>query len=251
MQAVLYVLHGSRVKAGNEEAIRFIESSKAQINVPIQEICFIEFVDPSIGEGITKCVALGATKIAIIPILLLTANHANKDIPLEIEKANMTYPFVKITYGKPFGVHPKIVDSLYDRIIEQQWKIESDANVLLVGRGSSDPTVKRDLSEIARQLGEKYSLRYIDVCFLYGTGLSFDETLQQLRQTSHAQVFIIPYLLFSGILMKHIEKKIAQHASIGRQIVLCKSLGYHENIKDLLIERVNELLSQDTYMQVI
>ena len=243
MQAVLYVGHGSRVKAGVEEAIRFIESSMAQIDVPIQEICFLELVDPSIGEGIAKCVARGATKIAVVPILLLTANHANEDIPLEIEMGKNKFPHVEFTYGKAFGIHPKIVDSLYDRIIEQKLVVNPNAHVLLVGRGSSDPAVRRDLSEIARLLAEKYAFHHVKVCFLYGTGHSFDEELQQLQQqAAHQQVFIIPYLLFSGMLMKSIEKKIAQYTSIEREIVLCESLGYHKNIQDVLIERVNELL---------
>ena len=42
--------------------------------------------------------------------------------------------------------------------------------------------------------------------------------------------------------MKNIEKKIDQYAPIGRQLVLCESLGYNKNIQDVLIERVNELL---------
>lgn len=243
MQAVLYVGHGSRVKAGVEEAIRFIKKTMTHIDVPIQEICFLELVNPGIGEGIKKCVERGATKIAIVPILLLTANHANKDIPLEIEAGKNKYSHVEFTYGKPFGVHPKIVESLYERVIEQQISVESNAHVLLVGRGSSDPAVKRDLGKIGHLLAEKYSFQHVDVCFLYGAGPSFDEVLHQLQQqVSHQQVFIIPYILFSGVLMKNIEKKIEQYASIGQQFVLCESLGYNKNIQDVLIARVNELL---------
>lgn len=243
MQAVLYVGHGSRVKAGVEEAIQFIKKSMAQIDVPIQEICFLELVEPSIGEGIATCVERGATKIAIVPILLLKANHANEDIPLEIEAEKNKYSHVEFTYGKPFGVHPKIVDGLYERIIEQQLVVEPNAHVLLVGRGSSDPAVKRDLSKIGRLFAEKYSFQNVDVCFLYGVGPSFDGILQQLQQqVAHQQVFIIPYLLFSGILMKNIETKIDQYAPSGRQLVLCESLGYNKNIQDVLIERVKELL---------
>ena len=194
MQAVLYVGHGSRVKAGVEEAIRFIKKSMAHIDVPIQEICFLELVEPSIGEGIATCVERGATKIAIVPILLLTANHANEDIPIEIEAEKNKYPHVEFTYGKPFGVHPKIVDGLYERIIEQQLVVESNAHVLLVGRGSSDPAVKRDLSKIGRLLAEKYSFQHVDVCFLYGAGPSFDEVLQQLQLSN--KYLISKYLLF-------------------------------------------------------
>ena len=106
-------------------------------------------------EGIAKCVERGATKIAVVPILLLTANHANEDIPFEIEVGKIMYPDVEFTYGKALGIHPKIVDSLYDRIIEQQVPIAEDAQVLLVGRGSSDPAVKRDLTEIAQLIAQK------------------------------------------------------------------------------------------------
>ena len=65
------------------------------------------------------------------------------------------YPDIEFTYGKAFGIHPKIVDSLYDRVVEQQVAIAEDAQVLLVGRGSSDPAVKRDLTEIAHFLLRK------------------------------------------------------------------------------------------------
>ena len=141
------------------------------IDVPIQEICFLELASPSVDEGITKCVERGATKIAVVPILLLTANHANEDIPFEIEVGKIMYPDVEFTYGKAFGIHPKIVDSLYDRVIEQQVPIDEEAQVLLVGRGSSDQAVKRDLTEIAQLLAKKYPFKQVDVCFLYGATL--------------------------------------------------------------------------------
>ncbi|MBE1553952.1 sirohydrochlorin chelatase [Sporosarcina limicola] len=244
MQAVLYVGHGSRIKAGVEEAIRFIERSQAIIDVPIQEICFLELAVPGVDEGITKCVERGATKIAVVPILLLTAGHANEDIPFEIEVGKIMYPDVEFTYGRAFGIHPKIVDSLYDRVIEQQLPIAEDAQVLLVGRGSSDPAVKRDLTAIAQLFGEKYSFKKVDVCFLYGASPSFDEALLQQQQSATKQVFIIPYLLFTGILMNGIEKKIAQELSSDQQFVLCENLGYHKNIQDVLVERVKELLEK-------
>ena len=245
MQAVLYIGHGSRIEAGTKEAIWFIESSKAFIDVPIQEICFLELAAPSIAEGIEKCVTRGATKIAIIPILLLTAHHAKKDIPLEIEAGKTKYPNIIFTYGKTFGIHPKIIDSLYDRILEQEVAIDKDASVLLVGRGSSDQAVKRDLTKIAQLLGDKYSIKQVDVCFLYGSKPSFDEALQQLQETKLKQIFIIPYLLFTGILMNDIERKITQQSLEDKRLVLCENLGYHKNIQKVLLEQVNELLENE------
>lgn len=251
MQAVLYVGHGSRLKAGVDEAIQFIERCKSRIDVPIQEICFLELAEPNIEEGIAKCVERGATSIAVVPILLLTANHANEDIPFEIEVGKILYPDVTFTYGKPLGIHSKIVDSLYDRIIEQQVPIAEDAHVLLIGRGSSDPAVKRDLTEIARLLKEKYSFSDVDVSFLYGAKPLFEDALRQLKEARQQQVFIIPYLLFTGILMKSIEKKVAQQFSADQQLILCNSLGYHEAVEEVLAERVNELLETPEVWQLI
>ena len=222
MQAVLYVGHGSRIKAGVEEAIQFIESCQAMIDVPIQEICFLELAAPSVDEGITKCVERGATKIAVVPILLLTAAHANEDIPFEIEVGKIMYPDIEFTYGKAFGIHPKIVDSLYDRVVEQQVAIAEDAQVLLVGRGSSDPAVKHDLNEIAQLLADKYSFNKVECLFSLRSGASFDEALLQLQQATQKQVFIIPYLLFTGILMNGIEKKIVKQSLVISSLFFVK-----------------------------
>ncbi|MCM3109505.1 sirohydrochlorin chelatase [Lederbergia lenta] len=244
MQAVLYIGHGSRVKAGVREAIHFIEKAKAHIDVSIQEVCFLELAEPNIMEGITQCVERGATQIAIIPILLLTAGHAKEDIPIEIEKAKMKYPQIRFTYGETFGIHPKLIDSLYDRILEQNVEISSNAMILLVGRGSSDPVVKQDLSQIANCLKETYHFQKVDICFLYGAKPHFDEALIKLQKAKHKQVFIIPYLLFSGLLMNGIEKKISQIKGENQQLILCETLGYHPNFQTVLLERVNELLEK-------
>lgn len=251
MQAVLYIGHGSRVKAGVQEAISFIERSKSYIDVPIQEICFLELATPCISDGITNCIARGATKIAIVPILLLTAHHAKKDIPLEIEANKIKYPHIEFTYGKTFGIHLKIIDSLYDRIIEQEASIDKTCSVLLVGRGSSDQAVKRDLTQIARLLSEKYAIKQVDVCFLYGSRPKFNTALQELKRTNIKRIFIIPYLLFSGILMNDIEKEIMEQSTEDQAFILCKNLGYHKNIQKVLLERVQELLEKSSIKQAI
>lgn len=239
MQAVLYIGHGSRVAAGVNEAIEFIESVKRPTRY-IEETCFLELAKPTIEEGIANCIARGATKIAIVPLLLLTAVHAKIDIPEKIKHCMKQYPQINFTYGRPFGVDEKIVDALYDRIIEQKVPRNEDMQVLLVGRGSSDLAVKRDLTEVAHLFKTKYNLPQVNVCFLYGVNPRFEEVLLQYKQDPPEQVFIIPYLLFTGILMNDIEEKVKQ-VSHGN-LVLCESLGYHDNLQKVLKARVDELL---------
>ena len=128
--------------------------------------------------------------------------------------------------------------------MEQLIPIRKDANVLLIGRGSSDPTVEQDLNEIAKLLEERYFFRQVDTCFLYGVGQSFEEALTNIQKSTN-QVFIIPYLLFTGILLKDIEKKIVSCAQGRQQLILCKSLGYDYRVEDVLVERVEELIAAE------
>lgn len=243
MQAILYICHGSRVQAGVDQAKQFIEQCKVQLNAPIQEICFLELSAPNIAQGVAKCVMQGAAKIVMIPVLLLTAHHAKRDIPMAIESAKRLYPHITFTYGNTFGIHDKLVDALNDRIKEQPAQITGNAHVLLVGRGSSDPAAKRDLTRIADRLKEKYAFKQVDVCFLYGAAPHFVEALHNLRLMDTKQVFIIPYLLFTGLLMKQIKRGVALHRTNKQRLILCEGLGYHQNAQRVLVERAVALLT--------
>jgi sirohydrochlorin ferrochelatase len=243
MQAILYIGHGSRVKEAVDQAVNFIEQSIESVSAPIQEICFLELAKPTIQEGIKRCVQRGATRIAIVPVLLLNAMHAKKDIPIEIDKARRHFPEIRFDYGRPFGVHPKIIDSLIDRIYNRKITINKDAMVLLVGRGSSDPYVKRDLEQIANLLHQKHPFQRVETCYLAAAEPSFEQALDRAQELGHKQVFILPYLLFTGILMKSMERKVRDLTPPNQQFVLCRYLGYHPNLQDVLLERVSGTIS--------
>ncbi|MGM2836781.1 CbiX/SirB N-terminal domain-containing protein, partial [Bacillus cereus group sp. Bce025] len=56
MKAILYICHGSRLKAAKEEAVAFITSCMNRVEASIQEICFLELASPTIDEGFRTCV---------------------------------------------------------------------------------------------------------------------------------------------------------------------------------------------------
>lgn len=244
MQAVLYIGHGSRVKAGREQSISFIEKCMETIRVPIQEICFLELAEPAIEEGVRRCVQQGATRIAVLPVLLLSAGHAKKDIPEKLAEVKKRYPQIVFRYGRPFGVHEQIVDILSERICEKQQPVAGYASVLLVGRGSSDPDVKRDLQQIARLLSRKNSFDEVNIAFLTAAQPTFEKGLANALESNHRQLFVVPYLLFTGILMRDMEQEIGDlNASDGR-LILCESLGYHPNLRDVVRTRVEEIIKE-------
>ncbi|MGA9289379.1 MAG: sirohydrochlorin chelatase [Anaerobacillus sp.] len=243
MQAVLYICHGSRVAEGRKQAANFVEKCKSEFPFPIQETCFLELAEPTIQEGIASCIRKGATKVAVIPVLLLAATHVKKDIPEEIGKARKDFPEVVFQLGDPIGVHENVVGVLSDRIHETNKPIHSDAMALLVGRGSSDPAIKQELLRIAKLLNDNMSFKKVSVCFLAAANPSFESGLKMATSSGYSQVFVIPYLLFTGILMGEMEQKINELKPDEQEVVLCHYLGYHSKLKEILRQRVNETVA--------
>ncbi|PLR77888.1 sirohydrochlorin chelatase [Bacillus sp. V3-13] len=243
MEAILYICHGSRVPAAQQQAIAFIEKTMKESPAPINEYCFLELAKPTIEEAFRRCIEKGATKIAAVPVLLLTAVHAKKDIPNELNRTAAQFPEVQLNYGRPIGVHPGMVEILLERLKETDEALTEDSMIVLIGRGSTDPDVKRDLGEIAELLKQSSGVRRVDTCYLTAAEPGLEEGLKIAAESPFSKVFVIPYLLFTGILMKTIEKAINNHSQKDyKQYILSNYLGYHPHIESILRERAHELL---------
>lgn len=239
MQGVLYVSHGTRLPEGKQEAIEFLQSIQPSIDVPLQEICFLEIIEPTIEDGIKKLVEQGATAISIVPILLLSAAHAHDDIPSAVEKVKQSYPTVTFTYGQPLGIQDRIIDVLEDRLKEQFSEVPTDVSFLVVGRGSRDEQTMIDIKTVAKKLGDRINSG-VDVSFLAVMKPSFEEALGNAKERGITKLIVLPYLWFNGLLIRDMTKKIDQLNQEGMEITLCGQLGDHDMMKQALIDRVNE-----------
>ncbi|MFQ3545150.1 sirohydrochlorin chelatase [Halobacillus rhizosphaerae] len=241
MKSVLYVSHGSRVEEAKKQAENFIQSVQSDVNVPLQQICFLEIVNPGIPEGVERLVNAGADEIAVIPVLLFAAGHYYKDIPEEIDQLRDIYPHVTFTYGKPLGVQERLIDIMAERIRETQITPSSAAKILVVGRGSKNPATKKAIETIGRKLKQKTNVARVESCFLAVLKPSFDEAVHKSYEDGEQQVFIVPYLWFTGVLMRSMEDKIKDY---GGRFILCQHLGSHPNIQEALRDRVMQALGQ-------
>ncbi|MFO6495365.1 sirohydrochlorin chelatase [Bacillus sp. HSf4] len=244
-QAILYIGHGSRLKKAEKEAAAFLEDCQKHMAAPIQEISFLELAEPDIETGFKACVQNGATHIAAVPLLLLTAAHAKRDIPQELARVSSQYPSVRVTYGKPIGVDEEVVKAVLTRIEETGTPYEN-ARVVLIGRGSSDPDVKRDVSEIAARLEELAPVETVIPCFMTACRPHYQDVLADLTESGGKTTFIVPYLLFTGMLMNEIERETAKLKESNRDVVLTEYLGFHPHIKQAFLHRVEETVLNES-----
>ncbi|MFC0558165.1 sirohydrochlorin chelatase [Halalkalibacter alkalisediminis] len=255
MQAILYIGHGSRVQAGNEELYHFVEKAKAaHPNVAIQECCFLELAEPTIQEGVEVCVKKGATNIAVVPVLLLTAMHAKVDIPEAIAEMKKQYPAVSFSYGRPIGIDTTVIDIVKERLQEAglplrdgrpNYEDREPISILLVGRGSSDPDATSDLMKIARLVWEYTPVADVDVCFIAATRPNVDEGLVRVNRLPNQKVYVVPYLLFTGVLMKGLQKQLDEWSKqSNKEYILCDYLGFDDQLITVLARRVQEVLDE-------
>ena len=247
MKALLFICHGTRLRKGRIEAEEFVRLCMASVDVPIKEICFLELSEPSIAQGFDTCIQKGATSISVVPVFLLSANHIKIDIPKELRHLQTKYPETEVIYGRAFGVHEAIPHLLWEKITKSAISINGNSQVLLVGRGSTDGDVKRDLEKIASNVQSHYGIPSIQACFLTGSSPSFEEALWCVRE-KYAQVIVVPYLLFSGLLINGMKLTINRYLQQSQQkVILCDTLGYHPILKEVLLTRIKETLHTNDY----
>ncbi|QGH34315.1 sirohydrochlorin chelatase [Gracilibacillus salitolerans] len=239
MEAVIYICHGSRLEEAKQESFALINKVKKNVSVKIQETCFLELQEPDLADTVRKVVNQGATKIVILPILLLTAGHAKKDIPDMIEKEKNKYSAVEFVYGRAIEVDPKMVNILADRVKACTDNLEG-MDLLLVGRGSSDISAVNATEKLVGMLRANFPENQIDKCFLAASKPKFEPFLLEKVEQGKS-VLVLPYLLFTGLLDKGIKEYIESlDLKEGQRVLLADYLGHHPNVVEVLTERVAE-----------
>ncbi|MGN7476267.1 CbiX/SirB N-terminal domain-containing protein [Solibacillus silvestris] len=247
-KAVLFVGHGSRLEAGNEEVRQFVEQMKAYIDPALLvETCFLEFASPNIEDGIQLCVERGADEVHVIPIILLHAGHSKIHIPAEIEHAREHFPDVRFTYGQTIGIHEEIFEILKSRLTEVGFnpgEKHEDTAILLIARGGSDPYANGDFYKITRLLWEKLDVPIVESAFMGVTTPSVEQGIERCVRLGAKKIVMLPYFLFTGVLMERMAKMAQQFTEQYEEVdlLLANYFGYHPNLKKVLLERMEQAL---------
>ncbi len=253
MDAVLFVGHGSKDPDGNEEVRKFVATVAPEIDVPILETCFLEFEGPDMHQGLETCVKRGATRVVVIPIILFSAGHAKIHVPAAIDEAREKYPHVQFVYGRPVGIHEQVVEILTARLREAGLNSPEEhpgTAVLIVGRGSSDPDANSDICKMSRLFWEKWKADLVETAFMGVTFPLFDDGVERCIKLGARHVVVLPYFLFTGVLIKRMADYMEQCRQRYPQVrfTLAEYFGFHPLLKTVIKDRVNEALHGEVKM---
>lgn len=240
MKAILYIAHGTRSKKGLREVESFLQTIMKQVNVPIQKWSYLEICAPTIEQGIEACVHQGAREIDVIPLLLLKGGHFKKDIPTILLSLKKRFSAIKIHLHPPFGVQNYILDGIGDLLNEKLSPITEKDQLLVVGRGSSDVNIYADFELITKGLKAKLAVNNVTSCFLAAATPRLEEGYHLLENRTKSRIIIIPYLLFSGLLLDELQQFTEQKRALGDQTFIIDPLSHISSIQLRLVQYLNK-----------
>jgi sirohydrochlorin cobaltochelatase len=243
---VLLVGHGSRDADGRKGLLDFAEAYQALDPSRPVVPCFLELTEPTIQQGVDRCVEQGYTELSVLPILLFAARHNKFDVTNELDRARQRHPQIKFHYGRHFGITPGILDLWQARLTEQdgsQWNPKgidrSETVLLFVGRGSSDPDANGDVYKMARMMWEGSGYHTVETCFIGITHPRLEEGFRRARLYHPKRIVVLPYFLFTGALVKKIFNIADEQQRLYPEIELTclPEMGLHPQLFHVLRDR--------------
>ena len=240
--------HGTRDPDGANEFRGFADDLAARLGGRRSVLpCFLELAAPSILGGIEQCVERNTGRIMAVPLFLFGANHVKTDVPAAINVARERHPELDIRFGAPFGVAPEVLEVVDERITELEAALpplpREETAVLLVERGSSDPDANAGVFQMARLLWEGRGFGWVETCFIGITRPDLDEGLARCVTLGARRVLVMPYFLFTGVLVRRIQRVVQTRRERYPTVELAvgRHLGRHPRLVELAVRRLTEI----------
>jgi len=115
-RAVLLVDHGSRHARANALLDEVATLVKERLGAEsIVEGAHMEIAEPTIAQGVARCVEQGATTVVAHPFMLAPGRHVTEDLPRLIAEATGAHEGVVFALAAPLGSHAGVIDAVIER----------------------------------------------------------------------------------------------------------------------------------------
>lgn len=274
--------HGSRSTQGIRQFWQLVGAVGRLVPGVALSAGFIELARPHVDEAVDALLDRhhpDAGAVAV-PLVLLGAGHLKLDGPAVVARARARHPRARLTYARELGIHPLVLAVAEDRIREALAALSSPGSevdrapgvpgqdgggpgqggggpgtggggpgtepeetaVVLVGRGSTDPDANADLYKVARLMSDSRGLGPVEPAFVSLAGPSVPVALERCRRLGARRLAVVPYFLFTGILVERIRAQARDWAAghPGHEVATGAELGPDPRLADLVVQRYRE-----------
>jgi sirohydrochlorin ferrochelatase len=118
--AALLIAHGSRRPEANRDLVDLAFAVRGRTHYPIVEIAYLEVTEPTIPQGVRRCVEQGATRVAMLPYFLSAGAHVVEDLRRIRADLAIEFPAVQLVLCQPLSLHPLLIEIVVERLKEAE-----------------------------------------------------------------------------------------------------------------------------------
>lgn len=108
--ALLFAGHGSRAAGAAQAMLAAVDSVRRRGLFPVVETGYLELCQPDLPTALRACVEQGATRVLVVPYFLHNGMHIRRDIPAVLRRELAQYPDLRVSIGRPIGLHANFAD---------------------------------------------------------------------------------------------------------------------------------------------
>jgi sirohydrochlorin cobaltochelatase len=249
--AILLCGHGSRDPEAGAEFQRLAAGLAGRLPEHRVSAAYLEFARPTIREGLERLRDEGAAAILAVPCMLFAAGHVKNDIPSELNSFAAANPEFDLAFARDLTIDAKLLHAAADRIkAALAGAPASEALLLVVGRGTSDPDANANIAKLARLLSEGMGFGWSEIAFSGVAEPRVGPALDRAVRLGFPRIIVFPYFLFTGVLVKRIyaETDKAQERHPDVAMVKAEYLRDHPLVIEALADRVEEVGRGDNAM---
>ncbi len=237
-EGLLLAAHGS-VCARNALEIQALTGlvGRALPNVAVAA-GYLEMSEPPAGPVADNLVAAGCRRIAVLPLMLLSAGHAKSDVPAVVHEARLRHPDVEFCFGAPLGVSRAAIELLGKAVVASGG---AGLPLLVVARGTSDPDANAEACKAARLIGEWTGAPFSYAGFSGVTGPAVPEAADIFARLGFARIAVAWWFLCHGKLIERGRDDLAGFAArTGVEVLDAGYLGPDGGLASLIVARYRE-----------
>jgi len=250
-ESILFMGHGSRDAQAVDECMSMVSDLERRLGQSFTP-GFLELSEPLLFPEIVRQIDRGVRRFLCFPNMLLPGRHTMEHLPGVIGWAQRHFPEVEFYYGNFIGNHPLIHDILrrnHRRALRRSSTPGGSERTItvIVGRGSRSRRSNRTFEKIVRRFGRREGLEDLRYGYVSLAEPGLRRVLRGLmREVGVGRVVLLPYFLFTGVLMKRIEALRSRFARRHPDVefVLGEYFGRDERLRDILRGRIRDLIER-------
>lgn len=118
--ALLLIAHGSRQDEANADLNHAVAALRSSAGYAAVEAAFLELAEPNIDNGAARCVALGVSRVILLPYFLSPGIHVRRDLVAAQRRLGERHSGVEFRLAEPMGRHPLLLQVLSERASEAE-----------------------------------------------------------------------------------------------------------------------------------